>query len=40
MTSLNRQVIEEFRANGGRVGGSFADIPLLLTISACRWRQI
>jgi deazaflavin-dependent oxidoreductase (nitroreductase family) len=26
----NRQVIEEFRANEGRVGGVFAGIPLLL----------
>jgi deazaflavin-dependent oxidoreductase (nitroreductase family) len=26
----NRQVIEEFRANGGKVGGWFADKPLLL----------
>jgi deazaflavin-dependent oxidoreductase (nitroreductase family) len=26
----NRQVIEEFRANGGRVGGNFAGAPLLL----------
>ncbi|MFE0171278.1 nitroreductase/quinone reductase family protein [Streptomyces sp. NPDC059002] len=27
---FNRRVIEEFRANGGRVGGMFADTPLLL----------
>jgi deazaflavin-dependent oxidoreductase (nitroreductase family) len=26
----NRQVIEEFRANGGHVGGAFAGAPLLL----------
>lgn len=26
----NQQVIEEFRANGGRVGGQFAGAPLLL----------
>jgi deazaflavin-dependent oxidoreductase (nitroreductase family) len=26
----NRQVIEEFRANGGRVGGRFEGAPLLL----------
>lgn len=26
----NRPIIEEFRANGGRVGGQFADTPLLL----------
>jgi deazaflavin-dependent oxidoreductase (nitroreductase family) len=27
---VNRQVIDEFRANGGVVGGYFAGIPLLL----------
>jgi deazaflavin-dependent oxidoreductase (nitroreductase family) len=26
----NQAVIDEFRANGGRVGGAFADTPLLL----------
>jgi deazaflavin-dependent oxidoreductase (nitroreductase family) len=26
----NRQVVEEFRANGGTVGGRFAGLPLLL----------
>jgi deazaflavin-dependent oxidoreductase (nitroreductase family) len=26
----NRQVIEEFRTNGGRVGGDYAGMPLLL----------
>ncbi|GCE14708.1 nitroreductase family deazaflavin-dependent oxidoreductase [Tengunoibacter tsumagoiensis] len=26
----NRQVIEEFRANGGKVGGQFTGFPLLL----------
>src|SRR5690606_11677041 len=26
----NRQVIEEFRANGGKVGGAFDGTPLLL----------
>ncbi|MGC8628319.1 MAG: nitroreductase family deazaflavin-dependent oxidoreductase [Acidimicrobiales bacterium] len=26
----NRQVIEEFRSNGGKVGGNFAGAPLLL----------
>jgi len=26
----NRRIIDEFRANGGRVGGMFADTPLLL----------
>jgi deazaflavin-dependent oxidoreductase (nitroreductase family) len=27
---LNQQVIQEFRANGGRVGGMFEGVPLLL----------
>lgn len=27
---FNRQIIEEFRANGGKVGGMFAGQPLLL----------
>ncbi|MGK5552421.1 nitroreductase family deazaflavin-dependent oxidoreductase [Actinomadura kijaniata] len=27
---FNRSVIEEFRANGGRVGGPFEGVPLLL----------
>src|SRR5579862_931394 len=26
----NRRVIDEFRANGGKVGGAFAGLPLLL----------
>ncbi|HZZ46971.1 MAG TPA: nitroreductase family deazaflavin-dependent oxidoreductase [Pseudonocardia sp.] len=26
----NRQIVEEFRSNDGRVGGQFANIPLLL----------
>ncbi len=26
----NRQIIDEFRANGGKVGGAFAGAPLLL----------
>lgn len=26
----NRQIIEEFRANGGKVSGQFAGVPLLL----------
>ena len=30
MTDWNRQVVEEFRANGGRVGGPFEGRPLLL----------
>jgi deazaflavin-dependent oxidoreductase (nitroreductase family) len=28
--AFNRQVIEEFRANGGKVGGMFAGAPMLL----------
>jgi deazaflavin-dependent oxidoreductase (nitroreductase family) len=28
--SFNERVIDEFRANEGRVGGPFADMPLLL----------
>jgi deazaflavin-dependent oxidoreductase (nitroreductase family) len=28
--SFNERVIDEFRANEGRVGGPFADLPLLL----------
>jgi deazaflavin-dependent oxidoreductase (nitroreductase family) len=30
MSEWNRRVIEEFRANGGRVGGPFEGRPLLL----------
>lgn len=30
MKEINRQVIEEFRANGGRVTGMFAGAPLVL----------
>jgi len=30
MTDFNQQVIEEFRANGGKVGGRFEGAPLLL----------
>lgn len=30
MTDFNAQIIEEFRANGGRVGGGFEGAPLLL----------
>jgi len=26
----NKAIIEEFRANGGRVGGRFAGMPLLM----------
>jgi deazaflavin-dependent oxidoreductase (nitroreductase family) len=29
-TDFNAQIIEEFRANQGRVGGSFEEVPLLL----------
>lgn len=32
-TEFNRQLIEEFRANGGRVTGQFANRPLLLLTS-------
>ena len=28
--AFNRQIIEEFRANDGKVGGPFAGVPLLL----------
>jgi deazaflavin-dependent oxidoreductase (nitroreductase family) len=30
VNDFNRKVIEEFRANGGKVGGPFAGAPLLL----------
>jgi len=30
MSAFNTQLIEEFRANGGKVGGMFAGAPLLL----------
>ncbi len=30
MSDWNTQVIEEFRANGGKVGGNFEGMPLLL----------
>ncbi len=30
MAEFNKKVIEEFRANGGRVGGPFAGMPMLL----------
>jgi deazaflavin-dependent oxidoreductase (nitroreductase family) len=33
---LNRQVIEEFRANAGRVGGNFEGRPLLLLTTTGR----
>lgn len=28
--NFNQQVVAEFRANGGKVGGQFANVPLLL----------
>jgi deazaflavin-dependent oxidoreductase (nitroreductase family) len=30
VTDFNQQIIEEFRANGGKVGGNFESTPLLL----------
>jgi len=33
MNDWNRSIIEEFRANGGKVGGQFAEMPLLLLIT-------
>src|SRR5256712_2541316 len=30
MADWNRRIIDEFRANGGKVGGPFAGAPLLL----------
>jgi deazaflavin-dependent oxidoreductase (nitroreductase family) len=30
MKDFNRQVIEEFRANGGKVGGQFVGAPMVL----------
>ena len=30
MNDFNKQVIEEFRANGGKVGGMFAGAPMML----------
>jgi deazaflavin-dependent oxidoreductase (nitroreductase family) len=30
MKEINRQVIEEFRTNGGKVGGQFAGAPMVL----------
>jgi deazaflavin-dependent oxidoreductase (nitroreductase family) len=34
--SLNQPIIEEFRANGGSVGGMFQDVPLVLVTTAGR----
>jgi deazaflavin-dependent oxidoreductase (nitroreductase family) len=37
MTDFNQQIIEEFRANGGKVSGRFAGAPLvLLTTTGAR----
>jgi hypothetical protein len=33
MTEFNRALITEFRANQGKVGGQFANAPLLLLTS-------
>lgn len=33
MSDWNDKVIEEFRANGGHVGGNFEGVPLLLLLS-------
>ncbi len=33
MPDFNQQIIAEFRANGGKVGGPFANLPLLLLTS-------
>lgn len=30
LNDFNRQIVEEFRANGGQVGGGFADAPMLV----------
>ena len=30
MKEINRKVIEEFRGNGGKVGGQFAGTPMVL----------
>jgi len=36
----NRRLIEEFRSNGGKVSGKFADVPLLLlTVLGARSNQ-
>ena len=34
MSDWNRQIIEEFRSNGGKVGGPFEGAPLLLLTTA------
>jgi len=42
MSDYNKQIIEEFRANGGKVGGYFegADLVLLTTTGARTGRQV
>jgi len=30
MTEFNQKVIEEFRGNGGKVGGAFAGAPMII----------
>lgn len=42
MADFNQKVIEEFRANGGKVGGNFEGRPLLLltTIGAKSGRRL
>ena len=42
MKSFNQQVIEEFRANGGKVGGQFEGAPMLVltTIGAKTGRRL
>jgi len=37
MSEANRQVIEEFRANAGKVGGNYEGRPLLL-LSTSGWK--
>ena len=41
MTNWNQSIIDEYRANGGKVGGYFANTPLLLlhTIGAKSGQQ-
>jgi deazaflavin-dependent oxidoreductase (nitroreductase family) len=33
MTEFNSQIIDEFRSNGGKLGGGFAGAPMLLLIT-------
>jgi deazaflavin-dependent oxidoreductase (nitroreductase family) len=40
MHEFNRKLIDEFRANGGKVGGQFANMPvLLLTMTGAKSGQ-